>query len=290
MRRLHERGARVRGVCRSGRAEAPAGVEVHAGDIADAGQAAELAADAEVVYCCVGVDYSRWMEVWPPILDGLLTAAAGKKLVFADNLYSYGPVDGTLTEDLPLTGYGVKPALRSRLTETLLGAHAEGRIQVALVRASDFYGPGVRNSMLGERVFPLALQGKAAQVIGDPDQLHSFTYAPDFSAALIEVAGADDAFGQIWHVPNDRARTPRQVIERLYELTGGKPRVQVLPGFLLRLLGLFNPILREVGEMGFLWDRPYVVDDSKYRRRFDLTPTPLDDGLAATLDWYRDQS
>ena len=284
---LHGQGKRVRGVCRSGRSTAPEGVEILAGDLGHAETAVEITEGADVVFCCVGVDYTRWQELWPPIIDSLLMAAAGRKLVFADNLYSYGPVDGVMTEDLPLTGYGVKPALRARFTETLLGAHAEEKLRVALVRASDFYGPGVRNAMLGERIFPMALKGRPAQVLGNPDCLHTFTYAPDFAAAMITVADNEDAFGQIWHTPNDSAQTTRNVIEKIYALAGHQAKIQAMPGFLLAAMGLFNPMLRELKEMSFLWDRSYVVDDSKFRQQFDLTATPLDEGLQQTLDWYR---
>ncbi len=289
MRLLDGRGVRVRGLCRSGRAEAPDGVEVLAVDIGDARGARDATADAEVIYSCVGVDYTRWRELWPPIVDGLLTAASGKKLVFADNLYSYGPVTEPMTEDLPLTGYGTKPALRARMTETLLGAHAEQRLAVALVRASDFYGPGVTNSMLGERVFPMALAGRPAQTIGDPDQPHSFTYVPDFALGLATVADSDDAWGEIWHVPNAAAMPLRQVVERVFQMAGHVPRLRAMPLWLVKVSGLFSPLMRELDEMRFVWDRPYIVDDTKFRRHFGLDPTPLERGLDSTLRWYREQ-
>ncbi len=292
MRRLVERGVRVRGVCRSGKAEAPEGVQVVAGDIGEAGRAAELCRDAEVVYGCLGVDYTRWPELWPPIVEGLLAgaAAAGARLVFADNLYSYGPHDGPLTEDLSLTSYGKKPALRARMTEQFLESHAQGRAPVALVRGSDFYGPRALNSLLGERVFPMALAGKKAQLVGDIDQPHTFTYVGDFARALVSVGEHPSAMGEIWHVPNAPSRTPREVVEMIYELAGERPRISVLPEGVVSLLGLFSPLMRELKEMRFTRDRPYVVDHSKFAGQWWDDWTPLEEGLRTTLDWYRDHS
>lgn len=281
-------GATVRGVCRSGRAEAPEGVGVFAGDASDASQVARLVAGAATAYCCIGVDYARY-ELWPPIVEGLLEgcARAGVPLVFADNLYCYGPVDGPLREDLPLTTFGRKPALRARIAERLLAAHAAGRTKVAIGRASDFYGPRVLVSALGERVFPAALAGKAAQVLGDPSRPHAYTYVPDFARALITLAEHDDAFGQAWHVPNAPVQPTRDVVEAVFRLAGTRPRVSALPAWLVGLLRPFVPVMGELAELMFQWQRPYLVDHSKYARRFGDHATPLEQGLAATLDWYR---
>lgn len=297
MERLVTAGHEVLGVCRSGRSEAPPGATIEAGDAADVTRVKELARDASVVYGTMGLPYPQWQEKWPPIVEGLITAAetAGGRLVFADNLYCYGPQEQPLREDMPLTDYGTKPALRSRMVRSFLDAHQQGRAPVAMVRASDFYGPRVLLSGLGDRVFPRILAGKPAQLLGDPDQPHVFTYVPDFARALETLGQADDeAFGQAWHVPNAPARSPAQVVERIGELASaqsdsGRARVQALPRFLLKVLGIFSPDMRELDEMLFQWQRPYEVDHSKFAQRFWSDSTPLDQGLTATLDWYRSQ-
>lgn len=292
MERVVARGERARGLCRSGRAAAPPGVEVLAVDAADRAAMGRAAAGAHVIHACVGVDYPRWRELWPPIVEGLLAAAAasGAALVFGDNLYAYGPQEVPLREDLPGTTFGVKPALRARLTERMLAAHARGEARVALVRASDFYGPRVRLSWLGERVFARLLAGRPASLVGEADQPHAFTYLPDFGTAMLAVADAPDAFGEIWHVPNAPALTLREAVTRVAALAGTAPRVQVLPWPLLRLLGLVVPVFRELAEMRFQWDRPYLVDHGKFAARFGDLATPLDEGLAATLAWYREEA
>jgi nucleoside-diphosphate-sugar epimerase len=290
MEELVRQGRQVRGVCRSGRSETPPGAEVVAGDAADAENARRLSEGAEIVYACVGIPYPRWREGWPPIVEGLLSAAEGKRLVFADNLYAYGPVDRPLRTDLPPTTFGRKPALRARMAFTMLAAHRAGRAQVILVRASDFYGPRVRNALLGERVFPAALQGRRAQLLGDIDQPHAYTYAPDFARALARLGRDDRALGKVWHVPNAPARTTREVAEVVCRLAGTEPRISVVPSWLIHGLALAWPLMRELKEMEFQRDRPYLVDDQHARETFGLTHTDLEEGLAATLEWYRQSS
>lgn len=288
MSRLADQGKTVRGVCRSGRSEAPSGVEIVSADMGRRADAERVCQDASHVYCCIGVDYIRWLELWPPIIEAVLAAARDRTLIMGDNLYSYGPQRVPLTEDLPLTGYGRKPALRARMTELLLGAHAAGQASIALVRAADFYGPRVRNSMLGERLIEPILKGKPVQLLGDIDQPHSFSYLPDFARAMVSVAEDPEACGQIWHVPNAPALSLREMVEKAYELAQQTPSLRVMPSWLFSALSLVDPLLRELREMRFLWDRPYQVDHGKFAARFWSDFTPPEMGLARTLDWYRD--
>jgi nucleoside-diphosphate-sugar epimerase len=292
MKRLSAAGHEVIGVCRSGDSERPPGARIEAADVRDVETAARLAQGADVIYGCAGVAYTLWMDLWPGIVEGLLAAAESTdaRLVFADNLYCYGAQNRPLTEDLPLTDYGRKPTLRAKLARTMLEADRVGRARVALVRASDFYGPGVTNAALGERVFPRLLAGKAVQLLGDPDVAHAFTYAPDFARALETVGAAEDEdFGQAWHVPNAPARTQREVITLLGELSGRQVKIRSLRRRMVALLALFSAMPRELKEMMHQWELPYRVDHSKWEARFGGEHTPLEDGLQATLEWYRSQ-
>jgi nucleoside-diphosphate-sugar epimerase len=282
----------LRAVCRRGQADVPDGVEVLAADVSVREEAQRAAAGASVVYCCVGVDYTKFAELWPPIVDALLWAAQSAKarVVFADNLYCYGPQRAPLREDMPLTDYGRKPRLRAMLHLHLLEAHKAGRCPVALVKASDFYGPGALGSHLGGRVFAPALRGEAALVIGNPAVPHAFTYVPDFARALRTVAAAEDAFGEAWHVPNAPAEPVREVVRQVYALAGTQFKLQAVPLWMVGALGLFTPMLKELHEMGFQWTQPYLVDHGKYATRFGERFTPLEEGLTATLKWYRKQA
>ncbi|MDH3682545.1 MAG: NAD-dependent epimerase/dehydratase family protein [Acidimicrobiia bacterium] len=278
----------TRVVTRSGRASVPDGVEVVAADISDSEQATKACADARIVYSCVGLSYQGWPEKWPPMMAGMLdgAAAAGARFVFMDNCYMYGPVTVPMTEDLPLTDYGNKPATRSKITRMWQQAHEAGRVEVASVRASDFYGPGVVQAALGDLSIGRLAKGKSAQVVGDPDQPHSFAYVPDIARALLSVGGADDAMGQAWNVPNAPDKTTRQVLQMFADELGQPLKIQVMPKPLMSVLGLFNADLRELKEMLYQWERPFHVDASKFAARFWADATPWEQGVAETAPSY----
>ena len=159
---------------------------------------------------------------------------------------------------------------------------------VVVVRASDFYGPRVTNAALGEIVFGRLLAGKSAQILGKADILHTFAYVPDLGRALVTLANAaDDAYGRAWHVPSAPALTQREVVERVASILGVRPKIQTLPAFAVRMVGLVNPILRELYELMYQWQRPFLVDHSDFAARFWSDFTPLDEGLRATAEWYR---
>ncbi|MGI9597969.1 MAG: NAD-dependent epimerase/dehydratase family protein [Acidimicrobiales bacterium] len=287
--RLVADGVETRVVTRSGQATVPAGVELVAADISDSTQAVRACADAGIVYSCVGLSYQGWPEKWPPMMAGMLdgAAAAEARFVFMDNCYMYGPVTVSMTEDLPLTDYGNKPATRAKTTRMWQQAHEEGRVAAASVRASDFYGPGVSNAALGDLSVGRMAQGKSAQVVGDPDQPHSFAYVPDIARALISVGEADDSMGQAWNVPNAPDRTVRQILQMFADEFGTSLKVQAMPKPLMSILGLFNADVRELKEMLYQWERPFHVDASKFSARFWDDPTPWDQGVPETVASYR---
>jgi nucleoside-diphosphate-sugar epimerase len=283
--RLVSDGVQTRVVTRSGQAVAPAGVEVVAADISDPAQAIKACAGASVVYSCVGLSYQGWPEKWPPMMAGMLDGAeaAEARFVFMDNCYMYGPVTVPMTEDLPLTNYGNKPATRAKITRMWQQAHQDGRVEAASVRASDFYGPGVSNAALGDLSIGRMAKGKSAQMIGDPDQPHSFAYVPDIARALVSVGEADDAMGQAWNVPNAPDKTVRQILQMFADEFGIPLKIQTMPKPLMSALGLFNADMRELKEMLYQWQRPFHVDATKFTTRFWSDPTPWEQGVAETV-------
>lgn len=287
--RLVAAGIETRVATRSGRASVPAGVEVIGADVSDRDQAIEACSGAGIVYSCVGLSYKGWSERWPPMMAGMLdgAAAAGARFVFMDNCYMYGPVAVPMTEDLPLTDHGDKPAARAEITRMWQEADRAGRVEAASVRASDFYGPGVVYAALGERSIGRLARGRSAQVIGDPDQLHSFAYVPDIARALVTVGQADDAMGQAWNVPNAPDRTVRQVLQMFADELGQPLEIQAVPKPLMTVLGLFSADIRELKEMLYQWERPFQVDASKFTSRFWSDVTPWEQGVAETARWAR---
>jgi nucleoside-diphosphate-sugar epimerase len=289
---LVTKGQSVRLVTRSGRGASLAGVEHVAADASDQAQAATAAAGAQVVYHAVGADYGHWAQLLPPIMTGLIHAAssARARLVYADNLYAYGPVDGPLTEDLPPAAKGPNGRLRAELAKTLLDAHRSGKTQATIGRASDFFGPGVRLSTVGERLFGAAVRHKSAQVLGDPDQPHTYTFIRDFARALVVLGERHEAQGDVWHVPSAPTISTRQFVELIAAQAGYRVGMQRTPGWILRALGVVNPTLRALAEQLYQSERPFVVDHGKFARAFDPAPTPHAEAIRRTLDWYRSLS
>jgi nucleoside-diphosphate-sugar epimerase len=290
---LVQRGRRrVRMVNRSGRASLPHGVEVIGGDATDEVFAREASDGASVVYFALNPPYNKWPELFPPLQAGVLegAASAGVKLVAMENLYMYGPTDGRpLTEDLPHAPNTRKGAVRAMMSEELMEAHSSGKVRLAIGRASDYFGPRVLVSAAGEQVFGRAVQGKSAQVAGDPDQPHTYTYVPDIGKGLVILGEREEALGQAWHLPSPETVTTRQFVEMIFE-EGGKPaRVQAAPKILLRAMGLFNPALREIVEMLYEFEEPFVVDDSRFEREFGEQATPLREAIQRTVRWYREE-
>src|ERR671918_297268 len=283
---------RVRMVNRSGRASVPEGVEVVGGDATHEAFVREVSQGASVVYFALNPPYNKWPELVPPLQAGVLegAASAGAKLVAMENLYMYGPTDGRpLTEDLPYAPDTRKGAVRARMSEELMEAHSSGRVRVAIGRASDYFGPGVLVSAAGEQVFGRAVRGKSAQVAGDPDQPHTYTYAPDVGRGLIILGEREEALGQAWHLPSPETLTTREFVEMIFEEVGKPARIQAAPKILLRAMGLFNPALREIIEMLYEFEEPFVVDDSRFEREFGEQATPLREAIHGTVRWYRDE-
>lgn len=291
MRRLRALGHRVRLVNRSGRVgfAKDLDTEVGGGDAADPKLTREACEGAAAVYHCVGLPYARWHE-FPAIMRGIIegAAAAGAPLVYGDNVYAYGHVHGPMREGLPESATTVKGRIRAEVAALLLDAHRAGRVRATLARASDFFGPGVTDaSMLGARVFQRLLAGKPAQVVGNPDRLHSFTYIDDFGMALASLAARPDAAGAVWHVPNAPALSTRAVVSRIAKLAGTPDRLSAAPGWLVGLLGLFDAQMRELKEMLYEFEDDFVVDGTKAEAGLGLAATPWDTSLAQTLAWWR---
>src|SRR5919202_2282393 len=293
MDELVQRGPRrVRMVNRSGRARVPHGVEVVGGDATDEAFIRKASEGASAVYFALNPPYNKWPELFPSLQAGVLEGAvsADAKLVAMENLYMYGPTDGRpLTEDLPHAPNTRKGTVRATMSEELMEAHASGKVRVATGRASDFFGPRVLVSAAGEQVFGRAVEGKSAQVAGDPDQPHTYTYAPDIGKGLVILGEREEALGRAWHLPNPETVTTREFVGMIFEEVGKPAHVQAAPKILLRALGLFNPPLRETIEMLYEFEEPFVVDHSKFEKAFGEHATPLKEAIGDTVRWYRGQ-
>ncbi|WP_344278314.1 NAD-dependent epimerase/dehydratase family protein [Actinomadura napierensis] len=280
--RLAGMGHDVTVVTRSG--SGPEGVERIAADVADRARLTAAAKGADTIYNCVNPRYHRWVQDWPPMAASFLGAAedTGAALVTLGCLYGYGPVDGPMTEDAPMAATGVKGRVRAKMWHDMLAAHEAGRIRATELRGSDYYGPrSTDQAYIGETRFvrPL-LAGKRVAYFSDPSVPHAWTYLPDVAQALA-IAGTDErAYGRAWHIPTGPAVSTIEVGERLCRIADAPaPRVYEVPRPIFNALGLANPMVRELRETRYQFDKPYILDSSAFETAFGMAPTPMDDAL-----------
>jgi nucleoside-diphosphate-sugar epimerase len=289
---LRERGHAVRIVRRSG--GGPQGIEVRPGDAADPAFAAEAVSGASAVYHCMNPAYdaAAWESQLPRSMDSLVAAAgrAGAKLVVLDNLYMLGNTHGKpMNEDTPANPCSRKGEIRARVAEQLFAAHRRGDVRAVSGRAADFYGPGGVGTYFGAAFWPRVLAGKSAQALSDPAIVHTYHYTLDVAAGLATLGAApDDAYGRWWMLPAAPAETTSAMIERFAATLGRPISVERVPGFVLGAMGLFVPMIRELREMSYQFEEPFLVDDSRFRARFGGSATPLDEGARAMVAWARE--
>jgi nucleoside-diphosphate-sugar epimerase len=288
-RLLAGKGERVRLITRSGAGPEQDGIERIAADANDSDALARHAEGAIAMYCCAGPAYHRWSADWPPLGAALVRAAeaSGALLVTTSNLYGYGQVDGPMTEQLPLCPNSVKGKVRAKLWADALAAHEAGRIRTAEVRGSDYLGAGTVSSFT-VMVLPKVLAGRRGSVPADLDAPHSWTYVGDVARTLVAVAADENAWGRPWHVPTAPPLSIRALATRAAELANA-PVAQVakMPSFALRLAGFFNPIAREMLEMQYQLQRPFVLDSSAATAAFGIEPTSPDEALRETIEGLR---
>ena len=290
---LRRRGKRVRAVHRGGDGRFPADVEVLAGDATDAVRMREVCAGAETVYNAVNPPFDRWTALFPAAVRGTVegAAAAGARLVFADDTWMYGRVTGPMTEDLPVRPVCSKGVLRAWLAEMVLAAHARGDCPAVVVRAGELYGPLVE-SLLGANLFGAAVRGRPLCWIGALDQPLTPTFIGDFARVLAVLGDHDGAgehdLGRVWHVPHPAPTTGRAFVGTLRAQAGTRAPLVRIGSRAARALGLVQPLAREGAELVYQFEMPFVVDGAAFVHRFGpFAPTPYASGIARTLDGYR---
>ena len=290
-RLLAERGLRVRMVKRS--AGAPQGVELMQGDATDPNFCVEAARGASTVYHCMNPPYSSrvWADVIPKYTENLIAAAgkAGARLVVLESVYMLGRSGGRpMNEDTPMNPCSRKGEIRAREAERLFDAHRRGEARVTAGRASDFYGPGATASHVGDQFWKPVIAGGRGQVLVNPDAIHTYHYVPDVAASLAALGMAgDDAYGKPWMLPCTAAESMRALVARFSRYLGRDIGFRVMPGWAVKALGLVVPMIREIGEMMYQWDEPFVIDDRRFRAAFHAEPVEAERAAADTVTWAK---
>lgn len=287
-RALHADGVPIRQVSRNPQRVNPTD-ELKPADLLDANATSEAVAGSDVAYLVAGLKYDAavWAEQWPRIMDNVIAACMRHqcRLVFFDNVYAYGRVDGVMTEDTPFNPASRKGEIRARIATALLERMAAGDITAMIARAADFYGPGAVQSFPHVTVFTRMAEGKKPQWAGNPGAVHTFTYTPDAGRALAVLGRRDEAYGKTWHVPTtDEPLTGEEFVRLACALATQPFGLQRAPGWLLYLMGFFNPVLRENREMMYQFNYDYRFDSSRVAAEFGLEPTSYADGIMASLE------
>ena len=290
-RLLGERGLRVRMARRS--AGAPEGVELMQGDATDRNFCVEAARGASTVYHCMNPPYSSrvWADMVPKYADNLIAAAgkAGARLVVLENVYMLGRTGGRpMNEDTPMNPCSRKGEIRAREAARLFEAHRRGEVRVTAGRASDYYGPGATTTHIGDQFWRPVIAGGRGQVLVNPDAIHTYHYVPDVAAGLVMLGTAgDDAYGKPWMLPCTPAESMRALVARFSHYLGRDIGLTVMPRWAVKVLGLAVPMIREIGEMAYQWDEPFVVDDRRFRAAFHMEPVERERAAADTVTWAK---
>ncbi len=267
------------------------GTEVVAADVLNREQVFQVVKDSDIVYLLVGLKYDIkvWEKDWPIIMRNVIDAckANGARLIFFDNVYMYGKVDGKMKESAPFNPCTKKGKVRAALDEMLIQEMNSGGLRAIIAKAADFYGPGATTTSVPYiTIFEKLKKGKAAQCFVSANQIHTFTYTPDAARGLYMLAVTDNAYGQTWHLPSaSPAITLNQFISIAAKYMGAKTKVQILPRWLINMLALFIPIMKEMKEMLYQNEFPYEFDSSKFEDAFQFKPTSYEDGIKQTAAW-----
>ena len=263
--------------------------ELFPADLSKPDQVEKAVEGSEVVYLVVGFDYNLkvWQENWPKLMKATIAACAkhGAKLVFFDNVYLYDiSAIRHMTEDSPINPPSKKGMVRKEIAGMLMDAVKEGKINALIARAPDFYGPDNEKSVMIETVYKNLKNGKRPNWFIDATKKHSLIYTPDAAKATALLGNTPDAYNQVWHLPTDKnSLTGIEWVELFNKEMNTSKKVMVVSMFMLKLLGLFMPIMREMPEMMYQYDRDYFFDSSKFEKRFNFKPTTYEQGVKSIV-------
>jgi nucleoside-diphosphate-sugar epimerase len=252
----------------------------------------DAVAGSDVVYLLAGLKYElrTWQELWPRIMANAIEACqkANAKLVFFDNVYMYGRVNGPMTEETPFNPCSRKGEVRAKIAQKLLDETRAGEITAMIARAADFYGPNARTGVANILVFDKFAKGNKASVMVTDALPHSYTYTPDAAKALVTLTRAKDSWNTTWHLPTaPDPPTGKQFVEMAARAFGVPPKYSVLRPWMLRMAGLFDATVREIPEMLYQNSSPYRFDSTKFRKAFGVDATPYARGVEQTAASYR---
>jgi nucleoside-diphosphate-sugar epimerase len=258
-------------------------------DLTDPQQLDEAVKGSDIVYVTIAFEYKLkvWKELWPKFMKNLIDSCSryNSKIVFVDNVYMYDPkylLD--MTEETPMNPVSEKGKIRAEVAKILMDAVEKNKVDAIITRAPDFYGPGVLGSMLYQTVYLKLIKDKNPQWLGKLDVLHSFIYSKDIGKSVTLLGNTKDAYNQVWHLPTtDQKLTSRQWIELMMGTMKKQKKIQTMPDWMINVLGIFVPILRELQDVGYQFKQDYFFNSSKFNKRFNFNPVSPEEGIKATV-------
>lgn len=268
--------------------------ELFPADLSKAEELERAVAGSEVVYLLVGFEYNIkvWRKKWPALMREVIDACKkhGSKLVFFDNIYMYG-IESLphMTEDAVINPPSEKGKVRKQIADMLLNETKQGGLQALIARSADFYGPGNERSVLIETVYKNLAKGKKANWFGSTEKIHSFTYTPDAARATALLGNTASAYNQVWHVPTSGERlSSGEIISIFAEEMGAQNKTMIVPVWMIKLMGLFVPVMREFPEMNYQYENDYFFDSSKFEKAFGIKATSYREGIRETVRSFRE--
>lgn len=254
-------------------------------DLTDAAQLDKAVEGSEIVYATIAFPYNIkiWRELWPKFMRNLIESCSNhkSKIVFVDNVYMYDPKHlSNMTEETPINPTSKKGKVRAEVARMLMDAVEKNKVEAIIARAPDFYGPGVIGSMLYQSVYLNLVKDKSPQWLGKLDIIHNFIYSKDIGKAVALLGNTADAYNQVWHLPTtDQKLTNRQWIELMMNAMNKQKKIQTMPDWMISLVGIFMPILKELQDVGYQFKQDYFFNSSKFNKRFNFTPISPEEGI-----------
>jgi nucleoside-diphosphate-sugar epimerase len=252
-------------------------------DLLNYNEVLEAVQGSTIIYLCAGLVYDAkvWQEQWPLIIQNVINAtkANNARLIFFDNVYMYGLVNGPMKEDTPYHPVSEKGKVRAAIAETIMNEVKAGKLNATIARAPDFYGTTSTNALLDMMVLTKYAKKQTAQWVGDPNKLHNFIYIPDAGRAMYLLGQSPESDNQIWHLPTAPVMKGHEFLELAARIYGVKPTFMRIPKFMLQILGLFDKLIAGAVEMYYQNDHDYIFNSDKFEKAFNFKPTSYEDGI-----------
>ncbi len=252
-------------------------------DLLNYNELLEASKGSTVIYLTAGLVYDKdiWQQQWPVIMQNFINLGkeSGARLIFFDNVYMYGLVDGPMLETTPYNPISVKGEVRAKIATQLMDEAKAGNIRASIARGADFYGTDSMNSFVDMMVLDKYAKKQSAQWIGNPKKLHNFSYIADMGKGMYLLGQTPDSDNQVWHMPTAAPITGVQFIEMAASIYGVQPKYMAVNKTMLWLYGLFVKVVMGTVEMYYQYDHDYNFNSDKFEKAFNFKPTSYKDGI-----------